>query len=216
MSDLDPRLSQLYRETASEGPAPALDAAILAAARQRLAIPARRARPWWARWMVPASLTATLVLSVSMFLLVTREQPAIVQGEIARELPSREDSSSPGATPPSKAKTAAGPAAGAVTATHAPAAVDAFPAERRAKADEGKAMRESSTVRDTAGPGAAVPAAVPAAALRQLQATKPAPESWLNDIRRLKREGREKEAAEQLAEFRRAYPDVVVPADVSQ
>ena len=37
------------------------------------------------------------------------------------------------------------------------------------------------------------------------------PEAWLAEISRLKREGREQEAAEQLAEFRKAYPAYAVP-----
>ena len=37
------------------------------------------------------------------------------------------------------------------------------------------------------------------------------PEAWLDEISRLKREGREKEAAEQLAQFRQTYPAYAVP-----
>ena len=47
-------------------------------------------------------------------------------------------------------------------------------------------------------------------------ATRRSPEAWLDDIGRLKREGREKEAAEQLAEFRKAYPAYAVPESVSK
>lgn len=41
-----------------------------------------------------------------------------------------------------------------------------------------------------------------------------APEQWLEEIRRLKLEGKEKEAAEALAEFRKAYPDYRLPEDL--
>jgi hypothetical protein len=37
------------------------------------------------------------------------------------------------------------------------------------------------------------------------------PEVWLEEISRLRREGRVKEAADQLAEFRKAYPAYAVP-----
>ena len=39
----------------------------------------------------------------------------------------------------------------------------------------------------------------------------PAPEVWLNEIRRLRQEGHPEEAARQLAEFRRRYPDYPLP-----
>ncbi|MBE0626787.1 MAG: hypothetical protein IH606_18465, partial [Burkholderiales bacterium] len=62
--------------------------------------------------------------------------------------------------------------------------------------------------------GAAAPAA-PAAAGRPApmreQAAQRSPDAWLEEIGRLKREGRDEEAAQQLAEFRKAYPDHALP-----
>jgi hypothetical protein len=79
-----------------------------------------------------------------------------------------------------------------------------------------KTATESNAAGDSAigGQGAGAPAA-PAATgeitpMRQ-QATQRSPETWLEEISRLKRDGREKEAAEQLAEFRKAYPAYAVP-----
>jgi hypothetical protein len=40
------------------------------------------------------------------------------------------------------------------------------------------------------------------------------PEAWIEDIRRLRREGREAEAQTQLAAFRLAYPDYRLPEDL--
>jgi hypothetical protein len=40
------------------------------------------------------------------------------------------------------------------------------------------------------------------------------PEAWLAEIRRLRADGREAEAHEQLERFRKAYPDFVLPADL--
>lgn len=40
------------------------------------------------------------------------------------------------------------------------------------------------------------------------------PEAWLEDVRRLRREGREAEARESLDAFRRAYPAYVLPEDL--
>jgi hypothetical protein len=243
VTDIDPKLSQIYREASSEGPPAALDAAILAAARKQVAKPQRRARSSWVRWMAPASALATLVVAVSLAFLVEREQPGTPDGTAIRAIPPRPQS--PPAAAPESAKMKADSAAPAPAATPpaqvpvplpavvAPPAAEAFPAESRAKAAESrmsapkaaesKTMRESNVAGDaalgaarTAAPAASAGAPTsPAAAgklapLRQ-QAIQRSPEAWLDEISRLKREGRDKEAAEQLAEFRKAYPAYAVP-----
>ena len=246
MSEIDPKLSHLYRETATEEPPAALDAAILAAARKHAARPERRARSSWLSWMAPASAIATLVLGVSIAFLVQREQPAP-----ARDLsihPIALSAPSAGATQAAKAKTAdraapapavktevpasapaaPAPAAAAPAAPVLSPAAQAFPAENRAKASASDTKQESNVERDSAlgrtgapapaAPVAAPPApvAAPAAAAGRLAplrqpAAQRSPEAWLEQISRLKREGRDKEAAEQLAEFRKAYPAYSVP-----
>lgn len=257
MSEIDPKLSRLYREASSEGPPAALDAAILAAARKQIAKPQRRERSqrqersqreersfWW-RWLAPASAIATLVLGVSLAFLVDREQPTTIDETVIREVPPRLQSPPPAsATEAAKTKAADSVAPGAAAkkeaqapaatlpaqapvpqpAEPAPSAAEAFPAESRAKASAPrtaapKAATESNVASDSAigGLGAAAPAA-PAAAgklapMRQ-QAIQRSPEAWLDEISRLKREGRDKEAAEQLAEFRKAYPAYAVPENL--
>jgi len=42
------------------------------------------------------------------------------------------------------------------------------------------------------------------------------PEEWIAEIRRLKTDGREADAAAELAEFRRRYPDYVLPTDLAR
>jgi hypothetical protein len=42
------------------------------------------------------------------------------------------------------------------------------------------------------------------------------PEEWLEDIRRLKTQGRTEDVAKELAEFRKRYPDYKLPADLLQ
>jgi hypothetical protein len=256
VSEIDPKLSRLYREASSEGPPAALDAVILAAARKQVAKPQRRARSAWVRWMAPASAIATLVLGVSIALLVEREQPDPTRDMSIHPIrplpqsapparatesakPKAAGSAAPGAAAnkeaaaaPAQAPVPAAPAQVPVLAAPAPApatrraepappAAQAFPAENRAKAAESrmaapKAATEPNVAGDSAlgGASAAAPAA-PAAAgklapLRQ-QAMQRSPEAWLDEIGRLRREGRDKEAAEQLAEFRKAYPAHAVP-----
>jgi resuscitation-promoting factor RpfA len=256
VTEIDPKLSRIYRESASEGPPAAIDAAILAAARERVAQPRRPARSSWARWMAPASALATLVVAVSLAFLMEREQPETLEGAAIRGVPPRPQSPAPARAPEAAKPQAAdsavpaaaekkvapaapvrAPAAAAVaprSAEPAAPAVQAVPAESRAKAaapsatapraPESKMLRESNVASDSA-PGAAGAAASAASAgappaatgkvapLRQ-QALPRSPEAWLEEIGRLKREGRDKEAAEQLAEFRKAYPAYAVPENL--
>lgn len=67
----DPALDRVYRATATAGPPPHLDAAILAAARREVGA---RPRPaGLQRWRVPVSLAAVIVLSVSLVTLIGEE-----------------------------------------------------------------------------------------------------------------------------------------------
>lgn len=258
MSEIDPKLSRLYREASSESPPAALDAAILAAAKQAAA-QRRPARSSWVRWMAPASALATLLVAVSLAFLMQREQPGIIDETSVRETAPRPqpdrateatkakaaDSTAekkeapaaaargPAAAPPSPAAPSPSqqpprsmqaapplaPAQALRSAETARPAAEAVPAESRAKSGSPAMARESNAASDSAGGGlgaasAGAPAA-PAAAgklapLRQ-QALPRTPQAWLEEIARLKRAGRDQEAAEQLAEFRKAYPAHAVP-----
>jgi hypothetical protein len=66
---LDDALGALYRGLPREEPPPALDAAVLAAARRSVASTPTR------RWAAPAALAAVLVLSVGVTLRVAEERP---------------------------------------------------------------------------------------------------------------------------------------------
>lgn len=264
MTENDPKLSRLYREASSEAPPAALDAAILAAARERIAKPERRKRSSWLNWMAPASAIATLVLGVSIALLIEREQPATTPGTTpgkileqtapgpaappaARETESPKakaaDSTAPAAAMKKEAPATPAPARAPAPAAQAPApiapaqappraaeprppAAEAFPAERRAErgmaapeAAQSKSAREQNAAGD-AVPGAAAAGApaAPAAAgktapLRQETILRSA-KAWLEEISDLMRDGRDEEAARQLAEFRKAYPAHPVPEDL--
>ncbi len=70
------RVASAYRELPGEGPPPALDAAIQAAARR-----AAGARPGGVRrWQVPVSIAAVLALAIGVSLQVEREKPVVVDG----------------------------------------------------------------------------------------------------------------------------------------
>lgn len=257
MSEIDPKLSRLYREASTEGPSAAVDATILAAARRQASALRRPARASWSRWMAPASALATLAVAVSLAYLTERERPLTSDDTTLRQLaqpaqiapatriaesteakvkaadslvPAAKKEASAAATPeqtPAAKRSEPAPAAtlpaqaGASSvpapAPQAPASsATAFPAERRAKSAEPSVERESNVARDAAagrleaGAPAAPAAAAGPAPLRQ-QSMQRAPEAWLDDIARLKRDGRDKEAAEQLAQFRMAHPAYAVP-----
>jgi hypothetical protein len=84
----------------------------------------------------------------------------------------------------------------------------------------GGALPERARSADAALAPAPAPAMAPAgaaAAMRESTAKRVAPRPeivWLDEIRSLRRQGREEEAARRLAEFRTAYPDYPLPEDL--
>jgi hypothetical protein len=84
----------------------------------------------------------------------------------------------------------------------------------------GGALPERARSADAALAPASAPAMAPAgaaAAMRESTAKRVAPRPeivWLDEIRSLRRQGREEEAARRLAEFRTAYPDYPLPEDL--
>ncbi|MEO8441055.1 MAG: hypothetical protein ABI547_01070 [Betaproteobacteria bacterium] len=75
----DAKLTALYRDVARDAPPPALDAAILAAARREVGARPRPAGFSFARaWRGPLSVAAVVVLSVSLVMLMREEAPDVV------------------------------------------------------------------------------------------------------------------------------------------
>ncbi|MBL8487964.1 MAG: hypothetical protein JNK22_12825 [Rhodocyclaceae bacterium] len=135
-------------------------------------------------------------------------------------------------------------AAGDSTAANAPPAGDRLPqlgesaGGREAKAVDRAAPQPfpaaAPQAATPASPASSAPMAAPAEARKELRGAERAapmpapapaqrgladrmardPASWLDEIRRLMREGREAEARDQLAAFRRAHPDHPVPDDL--
>ncbi len=147
----DSPLTRAYRDLGREEPSSSLDARILAQARGEKAAP-RGGKP---RWLMPLSLAATVVLSVGIVLLMTRQGVTPLPTETAPAV----EAPAPSATPAPAPKVA-------------PKETPRFEA------------------RDVAIP------------LKQKT-----PEQWLADIEELRKLGLNAEADEQLAEFRKRYPD---------
>lgn len=69
---------------------------------------------------------------------------------------------------------------------------------------------EARAVRQKAAPAVAAPVGLGAARGEAVQTAS----AWLEEVRELKRQGRDEEAARRLAEFRKAYPGYVLPEDL--
>jgi hypothetical protein len=232
----DPRLDAAYRDAPREEPPAELDARVRAAAHRAVAaaprsLGARARRSALAGWRLPLSIAATALIAVTVSLMV-REEESIL---------SRPEAPAPAAAPAAPAVTPEPPtpAGEAQTrdeaapapfkrepATAAPAARPAIPpppAERPTSREE---RPWPGTASDAAAPSdrerpaparasAAKRGAAPAAPALE-QAAPRSPELWLEEIRRLRAEGREDEAAAELAELARRYPDFRLPPDLAR
>jgi hypothetical protein len=278
MSDTDrrdPRIDAAYRATPREEPPAELDERIRAAARRAVADGPRSSdagarapdrRSWVARWRVPVSLAATVVIVVTLTVMMQDEESrrakldAQVNGPPSaaeapqRAAPAAEDARTavPGAQPPQPPITgaprapaeapAAAPAPQAAEKLETPAASGALSQERE--------NRQADTAAAVPPPAPAVqpaPAAPPAPAMRAVPSREAAealardravadrpgrmergampddaepkartPEGWIEEIRRLKAQGRDAEAALELVEFRKRHPDFALPPDLAK
>jgi hypothetical protein len=123
----------IYRAAASAGPAPALDARILSAARDAVEPPRRR----HSRWMTPLSTAAVVVLALGVVLLMTRQGALDHRGE--RAVPN-EYAAAPPSPPPAEPARRAEPETTAVAKAR-PAAPAADAVEERRKLAEPPAAR---------------------------------------------------------------------------
>jgi hypothetical protein len=177
MQEHDPELSHAYKAAAHPEPPPALDARILAAARQAVT-PQPRRRPAWFGWAVPLSSMAVLVLGISMLFRMQQEAPETLREEQsplpARPLaltevtpPAGSAPTTPPATPPTSppaaklSKPATQPAAPAPQSVPAAPPRHAFPDREAAVADA--VMEKAADAASVAAPPApAMPLPSPA------------------------------------------------------
>ena len=178
MTDPDERLRRLYGTLPREEPPPALDAAVLAAARRAVA------RPSFARrWGAPISIAAVLVLVVGVTLEMQREEPGV------------ETSVAPAPAPPAAAPQAPPPAE--------PAQAPKAPPERRAR----PAVKAIPEAKRAASASADALEGAPAANLSlQKRAVAEMPQAQLERIAKLRAEGKDAEADRALDAFRREHP----------
>jgi mono/diheme cytochrome c family protein len=123
MTDPDDKLERAYRALAKEEPPPALDAAILSAARRSVTRPSLARR-----WGVPVSLAAVIMLAIGVTLEMRHEKPGV---EVAAPAAPEALRAAPAPAAPPPAAPAEAPAEAPVAAASAgPAAsTPAAPAE---------------------------------------------------------------------------------------
>jgi len=187
----DHELSRIYSEGGWPEPSKRIDDAILEASRRS----ARARHPILHRWGPPVALAATVILGVSLALLVTDHESMRDASGLLRS-----DEPGPRAAPEKKREAPAAPAPRELFSS--PMGPDTKPAPK-AQAPAPLAKR--------APPAAAAKAPPPAAAAAPV--ARP-PDAWLDDIRKLKSQGRGADAERELAEFTRRYPDYPVPEDL--
>jgi cytoskeletal protein RodZ len=212
--DLDPKVSQRYRELGAEEPPRELDQAILAAAHRSadrphapLVAPAGRHR-----WYFAFGAVAILVLAVAVTVQVERQQPdpealPADSAPAVSEPKAPETRKKPAQTPapakPQPAENAARPQAAEVARADR---LEARPEQPAAQPEK----KEQSAVAEAPSPRLAqrAPAAqAPAAPQVLSSAVALNPEQLLERIAELRKGGRHEEADKALAEFRQRYPD---------
>jgi hypothetical protein len=210
----DPKITQRYRELGAEEPPRHLDDAILAASRRALAGKKRQ-------WYVPLAAAAVIVLAVAVTVHVERERPdeEVALSQPAPPAPTEQKAfmEAPEARARRDAPAAAAPAAPPPRREEARRrAQEAAVADRQAS-ERAKAEAESSVAaRSSAGAVAARPTPAPQAAQALAKLGQHSPEQWLLAIDDLKRQGKHEEAEKQLAEFRKRYPDYLIPEAIAE
>jgi hypothetical protein len=225
----DEKVTRAYRALGGEEPPRALDEAILAASRRRPA-----------RWRVPLSIAAVLVLAVGVTLRMLPPQPGAESVALAPQVIETPRPAAGSAEPPARhaqdaqvsALAPRQPVAGLArsdTGAAAPALADARaerseaptrPGEARAPAALASAKRAQTPAAIAGAPRAdevsasavmqSAPA-TPAAAAAKLSEAALTPEEWLKRIAELRKQGHEREAQESLAAFKKRYPDYKIP-----
>jgi TolA-binding protein len=160
MEEHDPLLTQAYRDAAHPAPGVALDARILAHARQ--AVQAAPPRPaGWRRWLLPASSMAVVVLASTLVLTMWRTAPEqFAPTPQTARAPTAESLAPPTAAPGEAASASEQRAA---TARSEPAGSARKPAERVEASPPRVAVLASDPVSDSVLSSAPVASLPPAA-----------------------------------------------------
>jgi hypothetical protein len=216
-------LSRRYREAATESSPAGLDEQILRAARREL-------RPRPRRWMLPLSMAAAVLLSMSVILRLPQESIAPEppqQSAAAPTMAALPATDAPAASAQQKAAapprlapaaSASAPASAPTAEPFANSAADSAPAAE-GKQEAAPQISQPAAEKVLGAERQRAPSAAGMLAPRRDEASPAAteerdaltPASWIARIRELRRSGKPDEAAAELKKFRAHYPDYVLP-----
>jgi hypothetical protein len=195
----DEKVTQAYRALGEEEPPRALDEAILAASRRRPA-----------RWRVPLSIAAVLVLAVGVTLRMLPPQRDAESVALAPQVIETPRPAVSSAEPPARVERLEAPprpgearAPAALANVKRAAAPAAIAGVRRADEVSATAVMQSAP-------------ATPAPTAAKLSEATLTPEEWLKRIAELRKQGHEREAQESLTAFKKRYPDYKIPETLTR
>ncbi len=230
----DKALSHIYREGAWPEPDRQIKQAIRATERER--------RSFARRWALPFALAAAALLAFALIIRPDKEQPRPIaappppaSGSKVEQPPAAPDAQEGALRDEPKTAVKLEPQKAPVEPQRAPAparaaappspAVTSPPAMKRDDAERLRLLRPDVGLRLGSPTRESPPPAQKAALKKELPEREPTPDpptfvparppqAWIEDIRKLKEEGRAEEAAFALAEFRKRNPDYVLPEDL--
>ena len=214
----DKALSHVYREGAWPEPNRQIEQAIRATERER--------RSFARRWAPTVVLAAGAVLALVLILRLAPDEPPL-SASPAPAASSAKTEPTPAAAEPRKAPAEAKspPASAQAPVKPSPIVIPPYAmrrdeAERRGLLPPDTGLKANPPVKESAKPPPAPRTALkkepPPERVPDPQTFVPtrSPQAWIEDIRRLKADGKTGEAALELAEFRARYADYVLPEDL--
>ena len=234
----DQELSRLYRETVTLEPPQRIDDAVLAASRRTAGSRPRPVRAGLVRRLsAPMALAATVLLTFTVTLIVFQDAPEADKAQTGMRAGGADSRAEKPV--PAEANSARAPQAESrrdAPSTQPREATDALGKrqglQESQESQEPRRARESEPTRAAramqaapyprAGSRQEAPSELQGAGVVGAFAGRSAadeskersPEKWLEDIRKLKTQGKTPEAERELAEFKKRYPEYRLPEDL--